>query len=219
MIDSSVINEVTGEMMIEKQEEKLRQLVSAAVDLFYEKGFERTRISDIVGKAGVAQGTFYLYFKSKDEVFFHICREFTRLFSAMINQEQDLFAGDSYEKVHENLYQFIRELIQLFAAHSKMAKIIFFEGGGYGGKFREVYEGIYIQFVDMISNRLEKSRRNGYIDFEDAKSEAAFLIGLFDRSLFYFMEIKKQVDVGTLSRQMTDFIMGGLSKKQTLLPE
>ncbi len=204
--------------MIEKQEEKLKQLVGAAVDLFYEKGFQRTRISDIVGRAGVAQGTFYLYFKSKDEVFLHICREFTSLFSAMINQDYELFAGDSYEQVHENLHRFIHELIELFTAHSKMAKIIFFEGGGYGGKFREVYEGIYIQFVDMISRRLEKSRRNGYIDFEDARSEAAFLIGLFDRSLFYFMEIKKQVDIGTLSRQMTDFIMGGLSRKQISLP-
>src|SRR5262245_44500387 len=40
-------------------------LLAAAVEVFAAKGYTATRVSDIVREAGVAQGTFYLYFKSK----------------------------------------------------------------------------------------------------------------------------------------------------------
>ena len=44
------------------------EIVSAAVAAFTEQGIAHTAVSDIVKAAGVAQGTFYLYFKSKDDV-------------------------------------------------------------------------------------------------------------------------------------------------------
>ena len=47
-------------------------LLDAAVRKFHQKGYQKTRISDIVSEAGVAQGTFYLYFKSKEEIFKNI---------------------------------------------------------------------------------------------------------------------------------------------------
>ncbi|MGM8366379.1 TetR family transcriptional regulator [Virgibacillus sp. W0181] len=44
---------------------KRDNIISAAIDIFTDKGIEKTTISDIVNKAGIAQGTFYLYFTSK----------------------------------------------------------------------------------------------------------------------------------------------------------
>ena len=41
------------------------KLVNAAMAVFKKKGLEKTKVSDIVKQAGVAQGTFYLYFSSK----------------------------------------------------------------------------------------------------------------------------------------------------------
>src|SRR5271157_4195624 len=43
------------------------ELVSAATTLFAQRGVANTAVSDIVKAAGVAQGTFYLYFDSKDD--------------------------------------------------------------------------------------------------------------------------------------------------------
>jgi AcrR family transcriptional regulator len=43
------------------------ELIEAAEELFRENGFRQTSVSDIVKKVGVAQGTFYYYFKSKDD--------------------------------------------------------------------------------------------------------------------------------------------------------
>ncbi|HEK9101728.1 TetR family transcriptional regulator [Bacillus pfraonensis] len=44
---------------------KKEKIVYAAIEVFQEKGVEKTKISDIVKLAGIAQGTFYLYFPSK----------------------------------------------------------------------------------------------------------------------------------------------------------
>jgi TetR/AcrR family fatty acid metabolism transcriptional regulator len=55
--------------------EKRARIVNAAVDIFAEKGFRTARVSDIARLAGVADGTIYLYFKSKEEILISIFEE------------------------------------------------------------------------------------------------------------------------------------------------
>lgn len=52
----------------QKKENKRKDLLNAAFELFTTKGFHDTSISDIVGRAGIAKGTFYLYFKDKTDI-------------------------------------------------------------------------------------------------------------------------------------------------------
>ena len=49
----------------EKKKQKREALLNAAFSLFTTKGIQETSISDIVREAGMAKGTFYLYFKDK----------------------------------------------------------------------------------------------------------------------------------------------------------
>lgn len=51
--------------MLQKKNEKYQRLIAAAFDLFENNGISAVSIDDIVKKAGVAKGTFYLYFKDK----------------------------------------------------------------------------------------------------------------------------------------------------------
>lgn len=51
-----------------KKENKRKDLLNAAFDLFIANGFHNTSIADIVQKAGIAKGTFYLYFKDKTDI-------------------------------------------------------------------------------------------------------------------------------------------------------
>jgi AcrR family transcriptional regulator len=53
---------------MEKKEEKEQKLLDSAFLLFTEKGFKDTSIQEIVDHAGVAKGTFYLYFKDKYDI-------------------------------------------------------------------------------------------------------------------------------------------------------
>ena len=49
----------------ENKTQKKQRLMETSFQLFLEKGISRTTISDIAAQAGVAKGTFYLYFKDK----------------------------------------------------------------------------------------------------------------------------------------------------------
>lgn len=53
---------------VKPPEERRREIIGAARFLFAERGYDGTSVSAIVARAGVAQGTFYLYFPSKDHV-------------------------------------------------------------------------------------------------------------------------------------------------------
>lgn len=73
---------------IEKnKEEKRERLLASATALFAKKNFNNTSISDIVNKAKVAKGTFYLYFKDKYDIRNQIVQEIsTDLFDDAVNE-------------------------------------------------------------------------------------------------------------------------------------
>ena len=71
--------------------EKRHLIITAAQAAFSDLGFDRARISDIARRAGVADGTIYLYFKSKDELLISLFEE--RVAPAMELIEQQVAQG------------------------------------------------------------------------------------------------------------------------------
>lgn len=69
--------------------ERKQELVLAAFQLFSEQGYSQTSVSDIVRKTGVAQGTFYYYFPSKDDILIavvhHVIADFEKRLAEVVN--------------------------------------------------------------------------------------------------------------------------------------
>ncbi len=57
-----------------RKEARPAELISAALDLFVERGFAATRLDDVASRAGVSKGTLYLYFPSKEDLFKAVVR-------------------------------------------------------------------------------------------------------------------------------------------------
>jgi len=74
------------------REARRAELVSAAAAVFARRGVANTAVSDIVKAAGVAQGTFYLYFDSKDAAVLAVVE---RIADAMIEKTAARVAGES----------------------------------------------------------------------------------------------------------------------------
>ena len=51
-----------------KEKNTKSKIVEAAWQLFYEKGYERTTVEEIIAKSGTSKGSFYHYFSSKDSL-------------------------------------------------------------------------------------------------------------------------------------------------------
>ncbi|HEY1391867.1 MAG TPA: TetR/AcrR family transcriptional regulator [Methylibium sp.] len=58
-----------------RKEARPEQLLDAALSLFVEKGFAATRSEEVAARAGVAKGTLYLYYPSKEELLKAVVRE------------------------------------------------------------------------------------------------------------------------------------------------
>lgn len=67
-------------MRITKEpDERRTEILDTAERLFYIKGYEKCTVNDILAKVGIAKGTFYYYFKSKEEVLDAIVKRYTDL--------------------------------------------------------------------------------------------------------------------------------------------
>ena len=55
-----------------EKEYRIKQIKDSAATLFYKKGFVATTIEDISELAEISKGTVYLYFKSKDDLYYSL---------------------------------------------------------------------------------------------------------------------------------------------------
>ncbi len=187
-------------------------LIESAIRIFQQKGFQMTRVSDIVSDAGVSQGTFYNYFRSKEEVFREICNDFIdQVQKKFIERTEHMFDGDTSAEVVGNVHQVVRDLFKIYHDNLDVAELLFREGIGNGGIFKEIYEGMLAIFLELIEEQVQKAVHRGFIHIEDAQIGSVFLFGLFERSLLYFMLIQKTADLDKLERVMVEFILKGLS--------
>jgi AcrR family transcriptional regulator len=58
-----------------RKDARPQELLTAAIDLFVERGFASTRLEDVARRAGVSKGTLYLYFANKEELFKAVVRD------------------------------------------------------------------------------------------------------------------------------------------------
>lgn len=86
-----------GKVDINKKK-KESSLLNTAFEFFTTKGFSKTSISDIVNEAGVAKGTFYLYFKDKYDIRNKlISHKSSMLFKTAVMELQDEWDNISFE--------------------------------------------------------------------------------------------------------------------------
>ncbi|MBI5118592.1 TetR/AcrR family transcriptional regulator [Candidatus Poribacteria bacterium] len=71
---------------IEDKQQRRRTILEAAKKLFFESGYQNTTIEKITEVAGVSTGTFYLYFKSKREIYMALYADGVDIFHQMAQQ-------------------------------------------------------------------------------------------------------------------------------------
>lgn len=97
-------------MRITKDPETRRaELISAARQLFDQNGIEKTQVSQIVKKVGVAQGLFYYYFKSKEEV----VEEVMRLTTQELRDQTEAILSAQDVPFYQKLSRYIELYLQI----------------------------------------------------------------------------------------------------------
>ena len=85
--------------VVKEPEERRSELIDTAEALFIAKGYDRTAVDDIVKKAKVAKGTFYHYFKSKNEILDAILDRYIKEIKQFIEETASIDGIDAVEKM------------------------------------------------------------------------------------------------------------------------
>jgi AcrR family transcriptional regulator len=88
--------------VIKPPETRRAELLAAATRLFEERGFEAVTVADIAAAAGVAKGTFYLYFDSKEGLLDSIRHDLTASAASLLD-DLGLPAGDDWSSFTDRL--------------------------------------------------------------------------------------------------------------------
>jgi AcrR family transcriptional regulator len=86
-------------------EERPRQIIDAALEIFGERGLASARLEDIAKRAGLSKGTIYLYFPNKEELFREVVRQ---TIVAQIERAEREVAASSTLTATESLVRFVR---------------------------------------------------------------------------------------------------------------
>ena len=111
----------------EQRQAKLQAILDAALDVFADKGFADTRLDDVALRAGVAKGTLYLYFESKQALFEALIRSGIAAPIEAI-EEKVLGLDLSVETTLRMLFAFLRQEV-LATRRKEIVRLILSEAG------------------------------------------------------------------------------------------
>ncbi|RST72219.1 TetR/AcrR family transcriptional regulator [Siminovitchia acidinfaciens] len=135
---------------------KKEKIIHAAVQVFQEKGIEKTKISDIVKLAGIAQGTFYLYFPSKLSVMPAIAEVMVEKIMVEVKNEVDDNASISIQ-----LSQIVNAIFRVTKDYREVLALIY--AGLSTDDNLKKWETIYDAFYSWMSEFLTTAKLNGKI--------------------------------------------------------
>lgn len=105
-------------------EERRLELINAASELFNTKGYELTSVSDIVKSVGVAQGTFYYHFKSKEELLEALIENYVEISIKSLNEIVD----DTTLTIQEKIMSIVKNRVIFITARQNFVSYIKSEG-------------------------------------------------------------------------------------------
>lgn len=159
------------------REEKRRFILNAAAAIFGAKGFHATTIKDIAEAAGIAHGTFYLYFKDKKDVYLALYTEFrTRIMEAILpgGQAGILRAGTDLPAL---VRRRLSALATLFESEEALARVFVYRTPGTDPQFEEQRREFVEHMTDAIAAVMRSGAEAGLFRRHDPRVAAMCLVG------------------------------------------
>jgi AcrR family transcriptional regulator len=187
-----------------------QQLLAAATAVFAKCGYRAAGITDIVTAAGVARGTFYLYFESKAQVFLAIADDFYDRLELAIERGGALPAATGADG-RAFLQASFRRWFEFFHRHRLAATVMLKEAPAIDPRFdrgiAELRQSAYTHFA----GRFRRFQQLGLVRPALSPDIVAHLqVGMFEELVKAFVLSVDQPDIDALANQMADFAWNGV---------
>ncbi|MEM9300706.1 MAG: TetR/AcrR family transcriptional regulator [Pseudomonadota bacterium] len=181
------------------------KLLQAAEIEFGEKGFHEAAISGITQRAGVALGTFYVYFDSKEEIFRALVSYMGHLTRTSIAQRV-ASAPDRLSAEREG----VRAFIEFVRAHRNLYRIVS------EAQFvaEDAYRDYYQTFASGYVQNLEAAAERGEIRAGEQEIRTWALLGMNVFLGMRFADWDDSVEAGRIADAVADLIAHGMARQE-----
>ena len=184
-----------------------RKIFEASLELFAKKGYDATSIEEITATVGVAKGTLYYHFSSKEEIFNFLVEEGMKLLKNSIYIKTSKL-DNSIDKIKA----IILLQIKIINKYENLISIVLSQIWGNEPRNvickKSVFE--YIQEVEKIV--IEGMEKDEIIE-GDSNVIASEIFALTCSSLIYKLRTCKNIDIQRLYAETSNSILKGLIKK------
>ncbi len=152
------------------------KITRAAHEVFAEKGYHRTKVVDIIERAGCGHGTFYDYFRSKDDALLAILGEFIRELDRLGESSRILMeriAFDDYDATHILL----QGISDIFGRHGDLNNV-YLEAALQSAAFADIYADLHRVFAGILEGKILEMKQAGKCEALDARIASQILVTL-----------------------------------------
>jgi len=187
--------------------ERRQQILSAARDLFARRGYHQTTIDDIVDEAGVARGTYYLYYEDKRAVFSDLIDRFSQRLTMAIDR---IVTDDEARSVADQVRSNIRAILGVCLAERAMTKILFTDAAGIDSAFDRKLATFYDAVVQLLTESLRDGQTLGIVRDGEPRVLAYLTLGALKELLFQAVTLGlAEESADRLTEQMYEFLARG----------
>ncbi|PAV33520.1 TetR family transcriptional regulator, partial [Bacillus licheniformis] len=139
------------------------ELLHIALELFATKGYHAAKISDIVKQAGVAQGTFYWHFKSKEEIAKEIIgRGKDNLLAAIHQGYRQTFA--LADDMIQSTTALMKRIFTFAQENRNLMTFLLVKGQGADPEIREAIEEALISVEQAFKKNIQRATELGMLN-------------------------------------------------------
>lgn len=192
--------------MNRKKREQL--ILDAAIQVFSKQGYSKTSVSEIIEEAKVARGTFYLYFKSKDELFDalldHLMVTVSRNIAAIghsLNSTEDPVAHIRHQA---------SDLIITITSNRLLLKILFLDAQNIDSPFISKLQTYFDQLSLIIKHQLDRQMHEGFLRTFQTEVAARCILGSIKETILHWLT-HDNMEIESTIQSLIDYLVYGLA--------
>ena len=186
------------------------RILKKAIDLFYEHGFVKASIRDIVAAVGVTNSTVYIHFRNKDEILFSIIEHIGTVLLETLQE-----ATESHEDPIECLREMIFRQVCVVKEKKKEVKIYIEEQSRLPPKLRKAATDQHRKIFRVFHEKIREAKEKSLIADINETVMTFCIFGMMNWAYHWFNE-KGELSIEEVAQQIIHIFFQGILKKEAL---
>ncbi len=188
------------------------QVLRHAKRIFARKGYHRTNVADIIARARIARGTFYLYFENKRDLFEELLEQ---VLGELRQRIQRLRIGPDEPDPVEQLRNNLRRVLNFLLAERELTDILLNHSTGFDRELDSRIREFYERVADQIQRSLDLGIQMNLVRDCDTRAVAYCILGGIKEVVGQASRHRRR-DISKLAEEILDFGLRGVARAELL---